>query len=158
VETPITAVNGTLSPYFAQNPQVLMPPKVLVFPRQRIERALCNTGVTVQDIRALLRSDDWCALPSRNEQLVFFYEFVKTEYSRSLTSEVLGQAFGIEPSHIRKTRSKTEKKPKPPYRPAALNEDQTAAVIALTENGTAHGTTLPRETFSVLSRRTSRNV
>jgi hypothetical protein len=46
---------------------------------------------------------------------VFFYEFVKTEYSRSLTSEVLGQAFGMEPSHVRKIRSKAEKKPKPPY-------------------------------------------
>jgi hypothetical protein len=31
-----------------------------------------------------------------NEQLVFFYELVKTEDSRSLTSDVLGQAFGIE--------------------------------------------------------------
>jgi hypothetical protein len=50
----------------------------------------------------LLRSDDWCALHSRNKQLVFFDEFVKTEYSRSLTSEVLSQVFGIEPSHVRK--------------------------------------------------------
>jgi hypothetical protein len=38
--------------------------------------------------------------------ILFFYEFVKMEYSRSLTSEVLGQAFGIEPSHVRKIRSK----------------------------------------------------
>jgi hypothetical protein len=85
-----------------------MPPRVLALPRERIERALCNTGVTAQDIRALLRSDDWCALHSRNEQLVFFYEFVKTEYSRSLTSEVLGQALRIEPSHVRKIRSKAD--------------------------------------------------
>jgi hypothetical protein len=66
---------------------------------------------------------------------VFFYEFVKTEYSRSLTSEVLGQAFGIELSHVRKTHSKAEKKPDPPYRPAALNEDQTTAVVAFIANG-----------------------
>jgi hypothetical protein len=66
---------------------------------------------------------------------VFFYEFVKTEYSRSLTSEVLGQTFGIELAHVRKIRSKAEKKPKPPYRPAALNEDQTAAVVTFIENG-----------------------
>jgi hypothetical protein len=82
--------------------------KVLALPRERIWRALCNTGVTAQDVRALLRSDDWCALHSRNEQLVFFYEFVKMDYSRSLTSEVLGQVFGIEPSHVRKIRSKAE--------------------------------------------------
>jgi hypothetical protein len=35
---------------------------------------------------------------------VFFYKFAKTEYSRSLTLEVLGQAFGIEPSHVSRTR------------------------------------------------------
>jgi hypothetical protein len=114
VVTPITAVNGTLSSYFVRNPQVLMPPKVLALPRERIERTLCNTGVTAQDVWALLRSDDWYALHSGNKQLVFFYEFVKTEYSRSLASEVFGQAFDIEPSHVRKIRSKAEKKPKPP--------------------------------------------
>jgi hypothetical protein len=135
-----------------------MPPKVLALPRECIERALCNTGVTSQDVRALLRSDDWCALHSRNEQLVFFFEFVKTEYSRSLTSELLGQAFGIESSHVRKIHSKAEKKPKYLYRPAALNDDQTAAVVAFIETATLHGTALSRETFSALSRRTSRNV
>jgi hypothetical protein len=85
-----------------------MPPKVLALPCERIERAFCSTWVTAQDGRALLRSDDWCALHSRSEQLVFFYEFAKTEYSRSLNSEALGQAFGIEPSHVRKIRSKAE--------------------------------------------------
>jgi hypothetical protein len=70
-----------------------------------------------------------------NEQLAFFYEFVKKEYSRSLTSEVLDQAFGIEPSHVRKIRSKAEKEQKPPSRPAAFNDDQTAAVAASIENG-----------------------
>jgi hypothetical protein len=115
-----------------------MPPKILVLPREHMERALCNTGVTTQGVRALLRSDDWWALHSRNEQLVFFYEFVNTEYSRSPISEVLGQAFGIEPSRVRKIRSKAEKNPTCPYRPAALNEGQTAGVVTFIENG--HGT------------------
>jgi hypothetical protein len=70
-------------------------------PLERIERALCNTVVTAQDVRALLSWDDWCALHLRNEQFVFFYEFGKTEYSKSLTSEVLAQAFGIEPFRVR---------------------------------------------------------
>jgi hypothetical protein len=135
VGTPVTAVNGTLSSYFVRSLQILIRPKVLALPRGRIERAPCNTGVTAQDVRALLRSDDWCALHSRNEQLVFFYEFGKTEYSRSQTSEVLGQASGIETSHVKKMRSKAEKNPKSPYRPAALNEDQTAAVVAFIANG-----------------------
>jgi hypothetical protein len=112
-----------------------MPPKVLALPRERIERTLCKTGVTAQNVRALLKSDDWCALHSHNEQLVFFDEFIKTEYNKSLTSEVLDHAFGIEPSHVRKICPKAEKKMRPPYRPASLNEDQTTAVVAFIENG-----------------------
>jgi hypothetical protein len=107
-----------------------MQSKVLVLPSERIERAVCNTGVTAQDVRALFRSDDRYALHSRNEQLVFFSEFVKTEYSRSLASEVLGQAFGIEPSHVRTIRSKAETS----LSARPLNEEQTAAVVAFIQN------------------------
>jgi hypothetical protein len=38
--------------------------------------------------------------------------------------------FGIKASHVRKICSKTDKKAKPPYRPPALGEDQTAGVLA----------------------------
>jgi hypothetical protein len=48
---------------------------------------------------------------------------------------MLGQAFGIKPFHVRKIRSKAEKKPKPPYQRGSLNEDQTAAVVDFIEKG-----------------------
>jgi hypothetical protein len=107
VVTPITAVNSTFNSYFVQNHKSWCRRRFWLC-LTSIERAHCNTGVTAQDVRALSRSDDWWALHSRNKQLVFFYEFVKTEYNRLLTSEVLGQAFGIESSQVRKIRSKAE--------------------------------------------------
>jgi hypothetical protein len=112
-----------------------MPPKVPALPREAIERALCNTGVSAQDIRALLRSDDWRALQSRNQQVAVFHDFIETECGETLTANVLGQAFGLEASHVRKIRSKAVKKPKLPQRPFALDEDETAAVVAFINNG-----------------------
>jgi tetrahydromethanopterin S-methyltransferase subunit G len=57
-----------------------MPPKVPALPREAIERALYTTGVSAQDIRAVLTSDDWRALESRNQQIAFFRNFVKNEF------------------------------------------------------------------------------
>jgi hypothetical protein len=112
-----------------------MPPKVPVLPREAIERALYTTGVPAQDIRALLRSDDWRALESRNQQVTLFRDFVKNECHQTLASDVISYAFGIEASHVRKNYSKADKKRKPPDRPLALDEDQTTGVLALIRNG-----------------------
>jgi hypothetical protein len=112
-----------------------MPPKVPALPREAIERALYATGVPAHDIRAMLRCDAWRTLESRNEQVVFFHDFVKTECGITLPADVLGRAFGIEASHVRKLRSKAGKTPKPPYRPPALDQDQIAAVVAFIESG-----------------------
>jgi hypothetical protein len=112
-----------------------MQPKILALPRERIERALCNIGVTAEDVWVLLRSDDWCALHSRNEQLVFFYEFVKTKYSRSLTWEVLGQAFGTEPPHAEKYVRKLKRNRNLPIGPSHSIKIKKTAVVAFIENG-----------------------
>jgi DNA-directed RNA polymerase sigma subunit (sigma70/sigma32) len=108
-----------------------MPSKVPALPRGAIGRALCTTGVPAQDIRALLRSDDWGALESRNQQVAFFRDFVKNEGYQTLPSDVISHSFGIEASHVRKICSKANKKPKPPHRPPTLDEDQIASVLAL---------------------------
>jgi hypothetical protein len=60
---------------------------------------------------------------------------VKNECQQTLISNVIGHAFGIEASHVRTICSKAEKKPKQPYRPAALDEDQTEGVLAFIRNG-----------------------
>jgi hypothetical protein len=54
-----------------------MPRKVPALPREAIGRALYTTDVPAQDIRALMRSDDWRALESRNQQVAFFRDWVK---------------------------------------------------------------------------------
>jgi hypothetical protein len=46
-----------------------MPPKVKPIPRELLEPALYSSGITGQDIRALLRSSEWQALEFRNSQV-----------------------------------------------------------------------------------------
>jgi hypothetical protein len=112
-----------------------MPPKVPAAPRGAVERAPYTTGVHAQDIRVLLRSDDWRALESRNQQVAFLRDFVKNECHQTVTSDVIGHTFGIEASHVQNIYSKPHKKPKPPYRPPALDEVQTAGMLAFIQNG-----------------------
>jgi hypothetical protein len=112
-----------------------MPPKVPALPREFIEPGLHTIGLSAQDIRALLRCNNWCASESRNQQVVVICDFVKRECNRKLSVDVLGHVFGMSPSHIRKIRSKAQNKPKSPYRPGALDEDQSTAVVAFIRNG-----------------------
>jgi hypothetical protein len=77
-------------------------------------------------------------LESRNQQVTFFRDFVKKECHQTLTSNAFGHAFGIEASHGRKIRSKADKKPKPPYWHAALDEDQTGLHTFIPSGYSAH--------------------
>jgi hypothetical protein len=43
--------------------------------------------MTVQDVRALLRSREWQALESRNNQIAFLYEFAEGNTTSTLASD-----------------------------------------------------------------------
>jgi hypothetical protein len=62
-----------------------MPPKVPVLPGNEIEPRLSITGLSAQDIHALLRADEWCALESRNQQVIFLYDFARDEKMNNRT-------------------------------------------------------------------------
>jgi hypothetical protein len=75
---------GPLRHSFSPSFSILMPPKVLAMPRKEIEPRLSATGLSDQDIRALLRNDEWGASQSRNQQLVFLADFAQAECSRRI--------------------------------------------------------------------------
>jgi hypothetical protein len=87
----------------------------------------------------MLRSAEWCALDSRNQQLVFLCDFAQTECSTRLPAAIVAQIFEIQVGHVWKIQSKAQKNPKPPYRPLALSPEQEDAVVALIESGYADG-------------------
>jgi hypothetical protein len=66
-----------------------------------------------QDIPAMLRSEAWTGLQSRNEQVVFLQNFAETECGKSLSNQVLAYVFEIQESHVRKIRNKTKTKARP---------------------------------------------
>jgi hypothetical protein len=87
-----------------------MPPKVSALPRKAIERALCNTGVSAHDIRALLSSVGWCALESRDQQLAVGHDFVDAECGNTLTANLPGHAFALKALTSEKSAQKLERK------------------------------------------------
>jgi hypothetical protein len=92
-----------------------------------------------QDIRAMLRSEAWTGLQSRNEQVVFLHNFAETECGKSLSNQVLGYEFEIQESHLRTIRSKAKTRACPPHRPLALNSEEENAVIEFSEAGRSKG-------------------
>jgi hypothetical protein len=98
-----------------------MPPKVLALSRHEIEPRLSITGLSAQDIHALLRDHEWRALESRNQQIVFLYDFGKSERFISIPAVIVGQVFGIHEAHVWKIRSKAHQTARLGDRPFALS-------------------------------------
>jgi hypothetical protein len=53
-----------------------MPPKVDALAPELIQHALQEAGLSGQDIRAVLRAPEWHSPNSRNEQILFLFDFV----------------------------------------------------------------------------------
>jgi hypothetical protein len=77
--------------------------------------------MTAQDIRALLRSDAWRNLDSRNSQVVFLWEFSQSDGTIRFGTLDIAKIFNIQDHHISSIRHKAHLKKKPPYRPPALD-------------------------------------
>jgi hypothetical protein len=116
-----------------------MRPKVLALARNEIEPHLSITRLSAQDIRALLRDDEWFALESRNQQVVFLYDFAKRECSISMPAAIVGRVFGIHEAHVWKIRSRAQETARPGHRPFAKSSKQESAIFAVTERGYGDG-------------------
>jgi hypothetical protein len=78
-----------------------MPPKVAAL-RSELIHALQEAGLSGQDIRAILRTPEWHGLNSRNEQILFLFDFVGSNYGIGLSNQVPARIFGITPHHMSK--------------------------------------------------------
>jgi hypothetical protein len=86
-----------------------MPPKVVALPSELMQHALQEAGLSGQDIPAILRALEWHGLNSRNEQILFLFDFVGSNCGIGLNNQVLAGIFGITPHHVSKVRWKARK-------------------------------------------------
>jgi hypothetical protein len=91
-----------------------MPPKVAALPSELIQHGLREAGLSGQDIPAILRAPEWHGLNSRNEQILFLFDFVGSNCDIGLSNQVLARIFGITPHDVSKVRSKARKQQKKP--------------------------------------------
>jgi hypothetical protein len=117
----------------------LTPRKFFVLPPNEIERRLSIAGFSAQDIRALLREDEWCALESRSQQVVFLYDFTKSKCPISLPAVIIRRVFGIHEAHVWKIRSKPQKTARLGHRTFELSYEQERAIITSIERGHSDG-------------------
>jgi hypothetical protein len=86
-----------------------MPPKAAPIPQDTMANKLASTPFLGQDVRALLRSEAWNELDSRNAQLVFLDAFARIDCTVPLDSGHLAGVFDLTRDRLRKllTESKT---------------------------------------------------
>jgi hypothetical protein len=63
-------------------------------------------------------------MESRNQQVVFLYDFDRSECSISLPAVIIGQVLEIHEAHVWEIRSKTQKTAGPGHRSFALSSEQ----------------------------------
>jgi hypothetical protein len=106
-----------------------MPPKVAALPREVLEPAITSAGMTAQNIRALLRSNAWRDLDSRNNQAVFLWEFSQSDGTIRFVTSDIEKIFNIQDHHVSSIRHKAYPKKKPPYRLPTLDSHQEENVV-----------------------------
>jgi hypothetical protein len=112
-----------------------MPPKVPAPPPDVCEPVLTDTGLTAQDIRALFRDPDCLSLESRNQQVIFLFDFARFNSSLGLSNQFLARVFNISLQYLAKFHCKARKSEKPPHRPLAPDENQEISVLEFILSG-----------------------
>jgi hypothetical protein len=116
-----------------------MPPKAAALIRRVLRPRLYAIRVPAQDIRALLRCEEWRAWQSRNQQLLCVDGFPNDECGTALIVAAIGNSSRIEGSAVRRIRSKAQTKPKAAHRRLALTEDEVAGIVRLIREGNSSG-------------------
>jgi hypothetical protein len=85
-----------------------MPPKAVPIPNDVMETKLASAPLSGQDVRALLRSEAWNGLDSRNAQLTFLDGFARTDCAVPLDSGHLEDIFNLICDCVRKVLAKSK--------------------------------------------------
>jgi hypothetical protein len=72
-----------------------MPPKAAATSNEDCRPPLSNTHLTAQNIRRLMRSEEWNAIESRHVQIVYLVEFTQTECGLELDNRTLVNIFQL---------------------------------------------------------------
>jgi hypothetical protein len=127
--------------YFSAAPHFPHARKVPALPREIIEPLLWETGLSVQDIQALLRSNEWNAGAFRNQQAVLFLDFTQIECGGTLSAAQIGKVLRIQAEQV---RCKAGFRGKCPHRPVALDANQEMVVVDFIRAGYVPGNYVTR--------------
>jgi hypothetical protein len=116
-----------------------MPPKTPAIPSDTLDERLAHTPLSGQDLRALLRSEVWNALDSRNAQLVFLDEFARVECGKPLNSGHLADVFDLTRDRVRRVLAKWKNTRGAAHRPMSLTIEQEQIVCAFIRDGSDTG-------------------
>jgi hypothetical protein len=101
-----------------------MPPKATPIPQNNIANKLASTSLSGQNVRALLRSEAWNELDSRNAQLVFLDTLAWIDCAFAIDSGHLAGIFDLSRDREQKVLTKLKGPSRSPPRPITITHDQ----------------------------------
>jgi hypothetical protein len=85
-----------------------MPPKAVVVSVEGLGPWLSNIQLSAQNMRWLMRGEEWNAIESRHAQIVFLVEFAQVECDITLDRRTLANLSQLSPPRIHEIRLKTQ--------------------------------------------------
>lgn len=107
-----------------------MPPKAAALPKDVFFERCVSTIISARDIRALTKDESFSLITTRNEQLIFFMQFLRDVCFISPSAKLLSIMFNISESQVRKIICKSKKDPKQVGRPFIFNEETENLIVA----------------------------
>jgi hypothetical protein len=95
----------------------------LAIARSTIESRLSVTTLTVKDVHALFRNEEWIALETRSAKLVFLEEFAQIECGAAVNIASLADLFKLTRYRVHTVRVKIENKSRVPHHPLVLSNE-----------------------------------
>jgi hypothetical protein len=115
-----------------------MPPKVSGLPSKLSQHAFQEAGLSDQDIGTILHAPELHGLNSRNEQILFLFDFVGSNCGVGLNNQVLARIFVITPHSVSKVRCRA-RKPQNRHHPLKLDEAHEKSVLQFVQDGSTSG-------------------
>ena len=107
--------------------------------KQEIIEALSKTYLSGQDIRAIVRNEEFYQCTCRNEQIVYIHQFIRKSWMGTSNAKFLSTVFSLKESNIRKILYKSRKNPKDIGRPLKLSNEQEEVILNYIETRTKEG-------------------
>ena len=106
-----------------------MPPKAVALTKDELYERCSSTIISARDVRAFVKDESFLQITTRNEQMIFFKEFLQNVCYISPNAKLLSTVFQIKEGNVRKIMCKARKSKKQHGRPFIFDAETELIIV-----------------------------